>query len=206
MKVQYQEIEVKFYVRSLGSTETNLQELGASQIQTRTHEYNLRFDTIDGERTQRNQIIRLRKDTADRLTYKGPGITVDGIYLRKEIEFTVSDFDAAQAFLEALGYQVSMIYEKFRTVYALGAVMVTLDEMPFGYFIEIEGPDRDTIREASQKLELNWEARIAASYTTLFQVACRELGIKIKNLTFTNFADIVVLPGHLGVHPAEAQG
>ena len=107
------EIEVKFYVRGLISTEKLLQELGADQVQARTHEYNLRFDTPDGELTQRDHVLRLRKDSAARVTYKGPGFTLDGVYHRKEIEFAVSDFDAAQTLLEALGYQVSMVYEKF---------------------------------------------------------------------------------------------
>jgi adenylate cyclase class 2 len=145
----------------------------------------------------------LRKDNADRLTYKCPGFTLDGVYHRKEIEFAVSDFDAAQTLLEALGYQVSMVYEKFRTVYTFGDVLVSLDEMPFGNFIEIEGPDGDTIREASQKLELRWATRIAASYASLFQAARLALDLKTHNLTFADFANIVVLPGHLGVHPAD---
>ena len=59
-------------------------------------------------------MLRLRRDSSVRLTYKGPGKTIDGVHLRKEIEFAASDFDAAQAFLEALGYQVQMIYEKYR--------------------------------------------------------------------------------------------
>ena len=35
----------------------------------------------------------------------------------QELEFTVGDFDMARAFLQALGYQVSMIYEKYRAGY-----------------------------------------------------------------------------------------
>jgi adenylate cyclase class 2 len=198
-----QEIEVKFYVRDLISTEEHLQELGANQVQVRTYEYNLRFDTPGGDLTQGDQILRLRKDTVDRVTYKGPGISLDGVLHRKEIELSVSDFDAAQALLEALGYQVSMVYEKYRTIYALGDVMVTLDEMPFGKFIEIEGPDGASIREASHKLGLRWAARIATNYAALFQAACQSLDIKTHNLTFADFADIIVLPEHIGVHLAD---
>jgi adenylate cyclase class 2 len=198
-----QEIEVKFYIRDLGSIEKLLQELGADQVQARTHEYNLRFDTPNGDLTQRDQLLRLRKDTADRVTYKGPGFTLDGVYHRKEIQFAVSDFNAAQAFLEALGYQVSMVYEKFRTVYAMGDALVTLDELPLGNFIEIEGPDPKSIQKTSQQLGIRWAARITGSYLSLFQTACQTMGIKTNNLTFADFADIVVMPGHLGVHPAD---
>jgi adenylate cyclase class 2 len=201
--LENQEIEIKFYVRDLISPEEHIQALGANQVQARTHEYNLRFDTPGGDLAQGDQILRLRKDTVDRVTYKGPGFSLDGVLHRREIELSVSDFDAAQALLEALGYQVSMVYEKYRTIYALGDVLVMLDEMPFGKFIEIEGPDGTRIREASHKLGLRWAARIAANYAVLFQAACQSLEIKTHNLTFADFDDIVVLPDHLGVHLAD---
>jgi adenylate cyclase class 2 len=145
----------------------------------------------------------LRKDTADRVTYKGPGLTLDGVYHRKEIQFTVSDFNAAQAFLEALGYQISMVYEKFRTVYALGDVLVTLDELPLGNFIEVEGPDPKSIQQTSQQLGVRWASRITSSYISLFQIACQTMHLKTNNLTFADFVNIVVMPDHLGVHPAD---
>lgn len=197
------EIEVKFYIWDLNTMEVRLQELGAKKVQPRTHEYNLRFDTPAGELVQQNQVLRLRKDTADRVTFKGPGVVQEGVYHRKEIEFEVSDFNAAQAFLEALGYQVSMIYEKFRTVYALGEVLVTLDEMPFGNFIEIEGPDSHSIQETSRMLGLPWVVRIAASYASLFQAACQAAGLETNQLTFAAFAGRDLRPEHLGVQPAQ---
>ena len=203
MSRQNEELEVKFYVSDLGSIETLVKQTNATLIQPRTYEYNLRFDNPDGDLTRERRILRLRKDTANRLTYKGPGTIMDGVSLRREIEFSVSDFSNAQAFLEALGFQISMIYEKFRTVYELDGVLVTLDEMPFGNFIEIEGPDGSSIKTLSLKLGLRWDTRITDSYAGLFQAACGKLGVKIDNLVFSNFADIEVLPIHLGVCRAD---
>jgi len=60
------------------------------------------------------------------------------------------------------------MYEKYRTSYKLDGVLVTLDEMPFGNFSELEGPDAESIRRVAEKLGVNWEARIADSYTALF--------------------------------------
>ena len=53
----------------------------------------------------------------------------------------VESFDQARAFLAALGYQVDMVYEKYRTKYELEGVHLDLDEMPYGDFIELEGND-----------------------------------------------------------------
>ncbi len=198
-----QELEAKFYVRGLESVEKRLQDLGAVLVQERTHEYNLRFDTPDQDLTRNVKVLRLRKDTANRMTYKGPGVMLGGVRLRQEIEFEVSDFENAQAFLEALGFEVDMIYEKYRAVYDLGGVLVTLDEMPFGYFVEIEGPNSAQIHAVCQQLNLNWAARINDSYAALFQDVQRSLKTSIPNLTFTDFSELNITANHLGVHLAD---
>jgi adenylate cyclase class 2 len=197
------EIEIKFYVQDLNTIKTRLLELGAKQVQPRTHEYNLRFDIPAGQLTLDDKLIRLRRDTANRITYKGPGAEIDGVYHRSEVEFEVSDFNAAKAFLEALGYQVSLIYEKFRATFRFKDVMVALDELPLGNFVEIEGPDGDSILRASQELAFQWQARIAASYGSLFKTACQAMSRAPQNLTFSDFADLNVIPEHLGVEIAD---
>jgi adenylate cyclase, class 2 len=202
MAEKNQEIEAKFYVRALGPVEMRLQELLATLSQPRTHEYNLRFDTPERELTRSIRVLRLRKDNTNRMTYKGPGVMLAGIRHRQEIEFEVSDFENAQALLEALGYEVSMIYEKYRAVYDLGGTHVMLDEMPFGDFVEIEGPDSAQIQAVCRQLNLSWAARINDSYGALFEVAQHNLGISIPALTFVDFSSIAVSPTHLGVQLA----
>lgn len=197
------ELEVKFYIYDLGELEERIKALGAKLVQPRTLEYNLRFDNHKGELARSYQVLRLRRDTANRLTYKGPGVLLDGVRLRKEIEFEVSDFDNARALIEALGYRVSMIYEKYRAVYELDGVLITLDEMPYGNFAEIEGPDAASIQAVNQQLGLDWGARILDSYAMLFQIVCRKLGLTFRDLTFENFAATGVTTVNLGVRPAD---
>ena len=60
---------------------------------------------------------------------------------RTEIEFGVDDFAKAKQFLEHLGYQSILVYEKYRTTYELDHAHIMLDELPYGNFIEIEGED-----------------------------------------------------------------
>jgi adenylate cyclase class 2 len=193
------ELEVKFYISNLEKLETQLKNLGAKLVQNRTQEYNLRFDTPLGDFALGYRVLRLRQDTAIRLTYKGPGEIQDGVRSRQEIEIIVDDFDQAQALLEALGYQISMVYEKYRMGYELDGVLVTLDELPYGDFVEIEGPDTDGIKKVSTKLGLKWDSRILESYAILFDTLKRNLDISIGNLTFADFNGILVTPDHLGV-------
>jgi len=196
------EREVKFYVSSLERVESRLQELGARNVQARVHEINLRFDDQDGNLSRKYQVLRLRRDTENRITYKGPGDIEDGVRVRREIEFSVGDFETAQALLEALGYVVVVMYEKYRSVYDLGnknKVHITLDEMPFGQFVEIEGPDSESIRKTAHQLGFDWEKRINDSYMMLFQMIRGSLGLSFRDLSFENFKGISVSAENLGV-------
>jgi adenylate cyclase class 2 len=197
------ELEVKFFTFDLVRFEKTLGTLGAVLVQPRTYERNLRFDTPTGSLTKNMQVLRLRKDSANRLTYKGPGEVKDGVAARNEIEFTVDDFEKAQALLEALGYRVSMIYEKYRTAYQLEGTLVTLDQMPFGDFVEIEGADGTTIKAVCHQLGLLWDRRILQSYAALFRTVQHNLDLSFRDLTFESFAPIKVRPSHLGVVPAD---
>ncbi len=203
MSSSNQELEVKFFLADMDWLQKTLEGLSANLVQPRTYERNLRFDTLAGILTRNMQVLRLRQDTANRLTYKGPGEVRDGVSARTEIEFTVGDFEEAQALLEALGYQVSMIYEKYRTVYDLNGVLVTLDEMPFGNFAEIEGPDGASIQTICNQLGLMWELRTLQSYAMLFEIVKKNLKLTFRDLTFENFNEIQVSPSHLELAPAD---
>jgi adenylate cyclase class 2 len=198
-----EELEVKFYLSNRKALEEKLIAHGAKLSAPRVHETNLRFDTPDHSLLESGRLLRLRKDTRARLTYKGMGDIKGGARLRQELEFTVSDFDTARAVFEALGYQVTMMYEKYRTSYALGDLEVTLDEMPYGDFAEIEGPDGESIQEAAQQLGLDWDARSLDSYTVLFERARAALGFEFRDLSFENFRGVKVTPQTLGVWIAD---
>ena len=134
----------------------------------------------------------------------------------------MEDFDKAKRFLEALGYQKLVYYEKYRTTYALSQisaeeiqgnainakdpgnlVQVMLDELPYGNFVEIEGETVELIHGLANQLGLNRDAAIATSYSTLFDRACRNLKVSLQDLSFAEFKDIRVDPAHLGVQAAD---
>ena len=202
MSATGQELEVKFYLPDLPALEKRLAGKGAVLEKPRVFEMNLRFDTPTQALSQTSRVLRLRQDTQARITYKGPGVEQDGVQQRQELEFVVSDFSTAQAVFEALGYQVAVVYEKYRTTYSLGKVLVVLDEMPYGNFMEIEGPDGESIQKAARLLDLDWEKRILASYVFLFERLKQVKGWAFRDLSFANFAGKVVSEEDLGVHRA----
>ncbi len=178
------EQEAKFYISDLPALETRLRGLPAVLKHPRVFESNLRFDQPDGSLSANHQVLRLRQDERIRLTYKGAMDPAKEVTSRTEIEFEVSSFESARALLEALGYRVSVMYEKYRTTYMLRGCEVTLDEMPYGSFAEIEGPDAGTIRDVAQSLGLKWPARSSESYLMLFS-RLRQAGLAAHNLSFS---------------------
>jgi adenylate cyclase class 2 len=197
------EIEAKFFVREHKQVIRRLRALKARLTQRRVLERNVRFDRPDSGLRAEGRVLRLRADTQARLTYKGPSSMRGGAASRREIEFSVESFEAAQALLEALGYTKKFYYEKYRATYQLAGTHVMLDELPYGLFVEIEGQNAKSIRETAKKLGLDARSAIGASYTTLFERARKRLRLKFKDLTFKDFKKARVRPEDLGVRQAD---
>lgn len=198
-----QETEAKFYVLHLDQVTTRLNELQARLIQPRVLETNLRFDLSDHSLRSSGRVLRLRRDTESKLTYKGAGQNKSGVLDRQEIEFVVGDFDKARQFLEALGYRQTMFYEKYRATYELDALSVMLDELPYGHFVEIEGEDVEQIKAVAAKLNLNWNTAIETSYTGLFENVKKALELPFQDISFENFEGIKVTSVDLKVQSAD---
>jgi adenylate cyclase, class 2 len=203
MSLETREIEVKYAIADLPALEARLNAIGAQLIQERIFENNLRFDTHDSRLDKTSSALRLRQDTAARMTFKGPSLMQTGVRDRLEIEFIVSDFNAARALLEALGFQISMVYEKYRATYKVGEVIVTLDEMPYGSFAEIEGPDVASLHKVNRQLDLEWDAAVPQSYSEIFLRLKKVLGWNFRDLSFENFAGREFDLQELDIFPAD---
>jgi len=197
------EIEAKFYLTDLQSFEARVRSIGASLVRPRTWEQNYRFDTPGLDLAREHRVLRLRQDNAVVLTYKGPSEVKDNVAQRPEIEFEVGDFDAAYHLLEALGFCLSVKYEKWRTIYQLGEMEIALDEMPFGNFSELEGGSPALIQRTAAILALDWNAAITHSYLVLFDHLKTNKKLDLHHLTFDEFLDLNVSAKDLGVKPAD---
>ncbi|MFP3853992.1 MAG: class IV adenylate cyclase [Anaerolineales bacterium] len=195
-----QEIEAKFVVIHLEAFRGHLLEMGGRLIRDRVLERNWRFDTEDGDLRQMGKVLRLRRDVNATITYKEGTADPD---VRREIEFEVSDPDQARAFLEALGYQIVLIYEKYREVFRYKAVEVALDQLPFGSYVELEGPSRKAVKEIAIELGLEWSERVRRSYAELFNDWRTHQGTDIRDATFEALQGFEpVTPATLGLADA----
>jgi len=199
------ETEVKFNLSRPDAYLASVNALGGELIQPRTHERNIRFDLPDHSLSNAGRVLRLRQDAEVHLTYKDSGRLVDGVLTRREIEFNADDFDTAKRFLEALDYQEFASYEKYRQVYKLGDLLVTLDELPYGTFTEIEGEPASMIQTVAATLHLDWSKRINFSYLVMFEIMKKNLNFEGNSLSFEALAGLSITPQNLGVSPADQE-
>ncbi len=201
-----QEREIKFYISNPEMFLEKIKSTDGILTYPRVAEWNLRFDTPKKTLSNAGQALRLRKDERIRLTYKGPADLSQQITSRTELEVEVSDFDTTRRIMEALGYEVMMIYEKYRTTWDLDGTEVVLDELPIGVFCEIEGENLDQILAVVNKFELNWERRLTDSYLSIFAQLKNALGWPPVNLTYRDMKDLPVNAHDLAwinIHPAD---
>ncbi len=109
-------------------------------------------------------------------TYKESLSAASGIKHQREDETTVGDADALALILDALGYQPALVYEKRRQTWHLNNTEVLLDELPFGFFMEIEA-DEKSISEAESWLALSDIEAESSTYPELTKV----FGVKNKD-------------------------
>lgn len=155
------EIEKKYRIdkKKLVELTAKLGELMAKfSYETFEENYLHRGGVLD----ERNAVLRLRKtDLKTTLTYKEKVPTDHDFKHQIEHETVVADVEATEAIIQKLGYRLDVVYEKHRKAWHLGNVEVVLDEVPFGYYMEIEGQMEDIV--AAEKLlgieDLEPEAR-----------------------------------------------
>ncbi len=183
------EIELKFLVEGVAGMRRRLAAAGPSD-DGRCFEINYRYDDPDGSLLRRGMLLRLRRDRSARVTVKLPHTGGDPRFkIYRELEVEVSDPVAMDRILSAVGFLRVQIYEKWRETFRVDDALVCLDELPYGAFLEIEGPPA-SIRRLSARLGLDWERRIRANYLEIFEAVRPEAGITGNDLTFEALAGL----------------
>jgi adenylate cyclase class 2 len=108
-----------------------------------------------------------------------------------ELEVEVNDFDTMRRILEALGFHHEQVYEKWRETLVLDDTQFCLDSMPYGDFLEIEGPKQE-INNFAVQLGLQWNQRILLNYLHIFEILQNKLNLDFSDITFDNFKHIKV--------------
>ncbi|MER8042020.1 class IV adenylate cyclase [Streptomyces sp. NPDC094032] len=155
------EYEAKFLNVDVTALQDKLTSLGARRALPRTLLTRKIFenDALDG-----GAWLRLRDEgTRSTLTLKRvtDSTTIDGT---TEIETEVTDLHAMADILRRLGLTEVRYQENYREEWRLGEVAFDFDTWPdLPTFIEIEGPDEASVRQAADLLDLDYtEARFGS--------------------------------------------
>jgi adenylate cyclase class 2 len=200
------EREIKLRIEDLPALRGSLRKLGARVVKRRVHERNALFDTPKAILAKREELLRIRTETAvggrgadgsrSVLTFKRPVPRLAGSgkgethKVREEIELGISDPTALVRIFEGLGMRQWFQYEKFRTTFALTGtqpwargLLLELDNTPIGIFLELEGP-ASAIDRASHLLGFAKRDYVVANYMVLYREHCRGRGEKPRDMLF----------------------
>jgi adenylate cyclase, class 2 len=179
------ETEVKFHLPDPPAVRTRLLSLGARSL-GRSHERNIRFENEAKGLRRAGNLLRLRRDRKSTLTYKCAPAQADPEFKQfTELEVDVSDFDTMRLILASLGFHPEQVYEKWRETLVIDNTTFCLDELPFGNFLEIEGP-KEHIRDFAGRLALEWGRRILLNYLEIFEIIRADQGLSFSDATFAN--------------------
>lgn len=191
---EHLEVEVKFWLPDLAGLRAQLLAVGAQLVKPRVFERNLRLDTPDERLLQQQELLRLRQDTAVRLTFKGEDEAAQLLSeakVREELEMEVGDLDTAVRIFTRLGFVPVQVYEKYRETFQWQGVEIVLDELPYGNFVELEGEEA-AIKQVARQLGLPWERRVVDNYLNLMARLQQQAQLPFRDLTFANFATVDV--------------
>jgi adenylate cyclase, class 2 len=187
------EIEAKFLRIDPDTIRERLQKAGATlkqpMMMMRRHIYDNEFTS------QKNGFVRIR-DEGYRvaMTYKQyEEMSLTGA---REIEFTVSDYDAAVAFMEAIGITPKSVQEARREIWMLDEAEVVIDEWPWiDPFVEIEAATEKQVKAAAKKLGFDWDEAafgdIMTAYRHQYPNTGDARGDMVYNLPSVRFEDAV---------------
>jgi adenylate cyclase class 2 len=161
------EIEKKYRLtkKQRGEVLRRLPKIGAKRKGGEDFEENTLYAGNDLEVGR--AVLRLRRiGKRGILTYKERFPTRSDVKHQREDETKVDDPDAMELILEALGFRPALVYEKQRETWTLGKAEIVIDELPFGLFMEIEGPEQH-IRDIESKLAIKRLRAEPATYPQL---------------------------------------
>jgi len=135
----------------------------------------------------KKRIVRIRQTKQGAfLTFKSK--TEESDMIAKEIEMKIEDVDKMKDFLEEVGLVAYRLQEKRRHTFKLGEVIVDIDTWPsVPTYVELEGPDEDSLRKAAANLDLDWKNVVLEAPRFIIE---EKYGIPVSKLRHFTFSKI----------------
>ncbi len=105
---------------------------------------------------------------------------------REEMEVKIQEEESVETLreiLKSLGFNKEIIFEKKRKNIFKDDIVISFDELPFGFFIEFEG-EPETINKYLGEFNLSSRPRITKAYLGLWEDYKKHHGISEENCLF----------------------
>jgi adenylate cyclase, class 2 len=180
------EVEVKVPVKDPQIMKEIIVKAGAVLVRDRHFESNTLYDYADRSLSASGCLLRIRElPEGGLLTFKGKVVPHEKFKTRPEAETMCADSQSAKNILHNLGLRAFFRYQKYREEYSLFDALICLDELPFGFYLEIEG-EPAFIDLVTKKLELDPDTFSKRSYAAIYSEICREKGVPFGDILFKN--------------------
>jgi adenylate cyclase class 2 len=163
-----------------------LREEGATCVNPRQPLKRVIFENDTTRRSRSWLRLRTNGDQTTLTLKRGTGDTAD-IESTLELETLVADFESMQCILDELGLTALRLQENYREEWHLDGITYDLDEWPnLNPFLEIEGPDPESVRLAAKKLGLNFDNATFGDVDELYLTRLGHDILKEPRLVFLN--------------------
>lgn len=186
------EIEVKFLHVDHDALREKLQATGAECSQPMRLMKRKTYDFPDDRlSSEKNGWARVR-DEGDKITMSYKQLNDRTLHGTHEVNLVVDSFDAADAFLCELGLESKSYQETKRESWRLDDFEIELDEWPWILpYIEIEGPDEQSLRGLAVKLGLDWNDACHGSVEIVYQAEYDVTDDEVDDVACITFEDPV---------------
>ncbi len=148
----------------------------------RVFQHTIRLDDRAGSLGERGVSLRVRTGLGQTVTVKRK-LADAHLAVREEYEAEVADIEVFRRMFRTLGFDWERVMDKYRMDFAFRGTLVSVDELPFGFFMEIEG-EEDGIMAAAGALGFGPEEMIGVSYWKLFEEHKRASGLAAESIEF----------------------
>ena len=128
------------------------------------------------ENINKKIILTVKRKTKDNANF----------FEREEMEINVQDGESLETLreiLKTLGFQKEIIFEKKRKNIFKSDVIISFDELPFGFFVEFEG-EPETINKYLSEFNLSSRSRITKAYLGLWEDYRKTHNVTEENCVF----------------------
>lgn len=131
-------------------------------------EKTIRVDKQNWKLSSKGTYIRLRTGFKNTLTLKKGRVKGSEVSERLEIEVEIDDVDLCHKLLQEMGLIESLVMEKYRMIWNINDTIITIDELPFGVYAEIEGSIQN-IKIISDLLGFDYDEKIIVTYWEIYK-------------------------------------